>query len=163
MDASTCAFPYTTWFFGNQDHEKLARNDVVISLATQLLTVKDIDVFTTAEYPQFNGHRNTRDLKKYLAEAEEIDLSTLTPENAQRLTAAIEKGKAVLATTIIVEGEAEAAESELYNALAEIGVHEKKDTTKDNVLLFICKTASELIYYFFGPRGFFDPISAMIK
>lgn len=163
VDASTCAFPYTTWFFGNQDHEKLARNDVVISLATQLLIVKDIDVFTTAEYPQFNGHRNTRDLKKYLAEAEEIDLSTLTPENAQRLTDAIEKGKAVLTTTIIVEGEAEAAASELYNALAEIGVHEKKDTTKDNVLLFICKTASELLYYFFGPRGFFDPISAMIK
>lgn len=163
VDASTCAFPYTTWFFGNQDHEKLARNDVVISLATQLLIVKDIDVFTTVEYPQFNGHRNTRDLKKYLAEAEKIDLSTLSDENAQQLTAAIEKGKAILATTIIVEGEAEAAESALYDALAEIGVYEKKDTRMDNALLVLCKTASELLFYFFGPRGFFDPLSEVAR
>lgn len=156
VDASTCAFPYTTWFFGNQDHEKLARNDVVISLATQLLIVKDIDVFTTVEYPQFNGHRNTRDLKKYLAEAEGVDLTTISSENAEQLTAAIEKGKAVLATTIIIEGEAEAATDELYDALCEIGLHEKKDSTVDDILLVVCKTASELLYYLFGPRGFTD-------
>ena len=154
VDASTCAFPYTTWFFGNQDHEKLARNDVVISLAMELLLVKDMDVFTTVEYPQFNGHRNTRDLKKYIAEAEKVDLSTLTPEEAERLTNALADAKAILATTIVVEGEEEAAEEELYNALVEIGVYEKKDTAKDEFLLFACKTTSELLYYLFGPRGF---------
>lgn len=159
VDASTCAFPFTTWFFGNQDHEKLARNDVVISLASELLLVKDIDVFTTIEYPQFNGHRNTRDLKKYIAMAEDVDLTTLSPENAERLTNAIAGAKAILATTIVVEGEEEAAEKELYDALAEIGVVEKKDTKKDEVLLVICRTASELLYYFFGPRGFGDPLS----
>lgn len=154
VDASTGAFPYTTWFFGNQDHEKLARNDVVISLAMELLLVKDMDVFTTVEYPQFNGHRNTRDLKKYIAEAEKVDLSTLTPEEAERLTNALADAKAILATTIVVEGEEEAAEEELYNALVEIGVYEKKDTAKDEFLLFACKTTSELLYYLFGPRGF---------
>ena len=163
VDASTCAFPYTTWFFGNQDHEKLARNDVVISLATELLIVKEMNVFTTVEYPQFNGHRNTRDLKKYIAEAEKIDLSTLSPENAEKLSTALENAKAILATTIVVEGEEEAAEKELYDALAEIGVYEKKDTKKDEILLTICKTASELIYRFFGPRGFFDPISTIFS
>lgn len=160
VDASTCAFPYTTWFFANQDHEKLARNDVVISLATELLLVKEMDVFTTVEYPQFNGHRNTRDLKKYIAEAEKLDLSTLDAENAERISNALADAKAILATTIIVEGEAEVAESELYDALAEIGIYEKKDTTKDDVLLFVCKTASELLYYFFGPRGFGDSKAA---
>ena len=160
VDASTCAFPYTTWFFGNQDHEKLARNDVVISLAMKLLIVKEMDVFTTVEYPQFNGHRNTRDLKKYISEAEKVDLSTLSPENAKRLSAALADAKAILATTIVIEGEEEAAEAELYDALAEIGVYEKKDTAKDDVLLFVCKTASELLYYFFGPRGFGDAKAA---
>ena len=113
-----------------------------------------MDVFTTVEYPQFNGHRNTRDLKKYIAEAEKVDLSTLTPEEAERLSTALANAKAILDTTIVVEGEEEAAEEELYNALAEIGVYEKKDTTKDDALLFVCKTASELLYYLFGPRGF---------
>lgn len=160
VDASTCAFPYTTWFFGNQDHEKLARNDVVISLAMELLIVREMDVFTTVEYPQFNGHRNTRDLKKYIAEAEKVDPSTLSPENAERLSEALADAKAILATTIVIEGEEEAAEAELYDALAEIGVYEKKDTTKDDVLLFVCKTASELLYYFFGPRGFGDAKAA---
>lgn len=154
VDASTCAFPYTTWFFGNQDHEKLARNDVVISLAMKLLIVKEMDVFTTVEYPQFNGHRNTRDLKKYIAEAEKVDLSTLSPEDSERLSKALADAKAILATTIVIEGKEEAAEAELYDALAEIGVYEKKNTAKDDALLFVCKTASELLYYFFGPRGF---------
>ena len=157
VDASTCAFPYTTWFFGNQSHEELAHNDVVISLATDLLVVKDMDVFTTVEYPQFNGHRNTHDLIKYVEEAEAVNLSALSAENAEKLTAALDKAKAILATTIIVEGEAEAAENELYNALVEIGLHEKKDNTKDNILLVVCKTASELVYRYFGPRGFSDP------
>ena len=119
-----------------------------------------MDVFTTVEYPQFNGHRNTRDLKKYIAEAEKVDLSTVSPENAQRISAALADAKAILATTIVVEGEEEAAEEELYNALAEIGIYEKKDTTKDDALLFICKTASEMLYYFFGPRGFSEPRAA---
>ena len=78
----------------------------------------------------------------------------LTPEEAERLTNALADAKAILATTIVVEGEEEAAEEELYNALVEIGVYEKKDTTKDEFLLFACKTTSELLYYLFGPRGF---------
>ena len=114
----------------------------------------DASTCATVEYPQFNGHRNTRDLKKYIAEAEKVDLSTLTPEEAERLSTALANAKAILDTTIVVEGEEEAAEEELYNALAEIGVYEKKDTTKDDALLFVCKTASELLYYLFGPRGF---------
>ena len=116
-----------------------------------------MNVFTTVEYPQFNGHRNTHDLIKYISEAEEVDLSTLSAEDAEKLTAALDRAKAVLATTIIVEGEAEAAENELYNALADIGLREKQDDTMDNILLVVCKTASELIYRYFGPRGFSDP------
>jgi pimeloyl-ACP methyl ester carboxylesterase len=160
VDASTCAFPYTTWFFGNQDHEKLARNDVVISLATQLLVVKEMDVFTTVEYPQFNGHRDTKYLTKYLGEAKEVDLSTLSSSDAQKLTSAIQDAEDILATTIIVEGESEAATQNLYDVLVDIGVYEKEDTTVDDALLVIFRTASEMLYRFFGPRGFSDPKAA---
>lgn len=160
VDASTCAFPYTTWFFGEQSHEELSGNDVVISLAKDLLVVKNMDVFTTVEYPQFNEHRDIRKIRKYLAAAETVDLSALAPETAERLAAAIDGAKNVMSETVVVPSKTDAAEQELFNALVETGVYEPVDTTTNDILLNVCKTASELIYYFFGPRGFSDPISA---
>lgn len=156
VDASTCAFPLTTWFFANQDHEKLARNDVVIRLATEIIIAKDMNVYSTTEYPQFNGHRNSRDLGEYLEFAKTIDQSNLTPEQVQKLQTAIENGERVYAATIIVDGECENAEKQLYDVFVELGLREAKDETLDNILLFVCKLASELLYNFFGPRGFSD-------
>lgn len=158
VDASTCAFPFTTWFFGNQSHEELADNNVVISLAKDMLVVKEMDVFTTAEYPQFNYCKSIKKLNKYLLAAEDVDYSTISAETAKKLNDAIDGANAVIAQTIIKEGDVAAAENALFDALVEAGVYEPVDTTKDDILLTVCKTASELVYYFFGPRGFSDPI-----
>lgn len=156
VDASTCAFPYTTWFFGNQSHEELADNNVVISLAKDMLVVKEMDVFTTAEYPQFNYCKSIKKLNKYLLAAEDVDYSAISAETAQKLNDAIDGANAVIAQTIIKEGDVAAAENALFDALVEAGVYEPVDTTKNDILLTVCKTASELVYYFFGPRGFSD-------
>lgn len=157
VDASTCAFPFTTWFFGGQDHEDIGDNDVVVRLASYILvSSKDINVFSTPDYPQFNGHRMVGDLNGYLNQAQGVDLSTLDTATADRLVKAIDNAKVVLAKTVIVNGEAEAAEDELEQALIQAGVREEEDKTKDNILLFICKALSEALYYFYGPRGFFE-------
>lgn len=156
VDASTCAFPYTTWFFGNQSHEELADNNVVISLAKDMLVVKEMDVFTTAEYPQFNYCKSIKKLNKYLLAVEDVDYSAISAETAQKLNDAIDGANAVIAQTIIKEGDVAAAENALFDALVEAGVYEPVDTTKNDILLTVCKTASELVYYFFGPRGFSD-------
>ena len=157
VDASTCAFPFTTWFFANQDHEKLSYNDVVIRLATEILMAKDMNIYTTPDYPQFNGHRNSSDLADYLEAAKKIDVSSITTEQAHKLNAAIENGEKVLKATIIVDGECEKAEKQLYDVFIEIGIREADNSIKDKVLLVVFKTLSEVIYKFFGPRGFSDP------
>lgn len=158
VDASTCAFPFTTWFFGNQSHEELADNNVVISLAKDMLVVKEMDVFTTVEYPQFNYRKSIKKLNKYLADVENVDYSTISTEAAERLDKAIDGANAVIAQTVIKEGDVAAAETELFNALVDAGVYEPVDTKTNDLLLVVCRTASELVYYLFGPRGFSDPI-----
>lgn len=157
VDASTCAFPKTTWFFGGQDHEAIGGNDVVIRLASLILVSdKTINVFSTPEYPQFNGHRRTDDLADYIEQAEKINPADLDKASADRLTAAIANAKTVLNETIIIEGREEAAEAELIAALVQAGAREEENNTKDKILLGIFKTASEALYYFFGARGFFE-------
>lgn len=157
VDASTCAFPKTTWFFGGQDHESIGCNDVVIRLASVILvSSKDINVFSTPDYPQFNSHRNADDLADYIEQAEKVDVTALDAQTATRLQTALDSAKATLAKTIIVEGEEEAVEAELKAALVQAGAREEEDKTLDNILLVVCRTASEALYYFFGARGFFE-------
>lgn len=156
VDASTCAFPKTTWFFGGQDHEKIGNNDVVVRLASTILVSKDMDVFSTPDYPQFNGHRMSADLAEYVDYAKTLDMSAFDADTAARLQNAIAAGEENLAKTVIIEGETEAAEAELEAALIQAGVRNENDDKLDKVLLFVCKNASEALYCFFGPRGFFE-------
>ncbi|MDD6275256.1 MAG: hypothetical protein PUB20_00280 [Clostridia bacterium] len=163
VDASTAAFPKTTWFFGGQDHEKIGSNDVVIRLATDLLLVEDMDVFTTTEYPQFNGHRNPRELKKLIAEANAVDISNLSETESTILTSALSNANALLEKTIIVDGELETAEARLTEALIAVGAKERESDTLDRILLVVCRTASELILKYWGPRGFTDSFADAVK
>lgn len=156
VDASTCAFPLTTWFFGDQDHEQIGNNDVVVRLASTILVSKNMTVFSTPDYPQFNGHRNTAELKDRVEQAKAVDMTALDSTAATRLQAALDSAEANLAKTVIIAGETEAATAELNAALIEAGAREKEDTLKDDILLFIFKNASELLYRFMGAKGFFE-------
>ncbi len=73
IDASTCAFPQNTWFFDGQYHE-VGRNDVVIKLIGRLINGEiDSVADNSAEFPQFNGNRNTRNLTRWrMGDAEKI-------------------------------------------------------------------------------------------
>ena len=161
VDASTCAFPFTTWYFGGQDHEKIGRNDVVVSLAATILISKNMDIYSTQDYPQFNGHRNTRELKEELKQAQGVDMSTLSAENASALQKAMDAAQANLNTTVIVNGESENVQAQLESELIKIGVMKKEDKTKDTILLKVFRGLSNFLYDYYGPRGFTDKVTTI--
>lgn len=59
--AANSAFPERTWFFNKMSHNDAAYNDVVLSLARDILT-GNVDAVCD-KYPQFNGTRNIKKLK----------------------------------------------------------------------------------------------------
>lgn len=128
VDASTGLLPDHTFYFDGQNHEKTARNDAIISLATRLLATDDIkDVYSTPDYPQFNGRRDPRGLKNtYIPEAKAVDTSTLSAEDAAELKAALEQAEAFVNNTACYDGQQKEVEDRLVAILVKIGAREAK-------------------------------------
>ncbi len=128
VDASTGLLPDHTFYFDGQGHEQTARNDAIISLATELLATDDIkDVYSTPDYPQFNGRRDPRGLKNtYIPEAKAVDTSTLSEEDAAELTAALADAEAFVNSTASYDGQQKEVEDRLINILVKIGAREAK-------------------------------------
>lgn len=58
IDASAGAMPDTTWFYKNMEHEDCAVCENLLKLAGLLISSDEItDVFSSAEFPQFNEYR----------------------------------------------------------------------------------------------------------
>lgn len=128
VDASTGLLPDHTFYFDGQSHEQTARNDAIISLATELLATNNIkDVYSTAAYPQFNGRRDPRDLKNtYIPEAKAVDTSTLSAEDAAELEAAIAQAEAFVNNTACYDGQQKEIEDRLVAILVKVGAREAK-------------------------------------
>lgn len=160
VDASTGALPEHTFYFANQDHEKTARNDVIISLVTALSTLPAgtyPNVREVAGYPQFNEGRNSRDLQNRIRQAKEVDTADLAPEDVQELTAAIAEAEAQMATTVVDAKAFAAAEKRLNAILVKLGVREEKSTFFEDLATVVLRLASKALYECYGPRGFSDP------
>ncbi len=130
IDASTCAFPETTWFYGNQHHE-VGRCDVILKLLGQILVGNVEDVNSSADYPQFNYGRVTRNLTReghLMDQAEEVLANAeglYTEEQIATVKPAYEKAAALLDQKILTPNsaaEAEAMITELNDALACTGL-----------------------------------------
>ncbi len=128
VDASTGLLPDHTFYFDGQGHEQTARNDAIISLATMLLATDDIkDVYSTPDYPQFNGRRDPRALKNtYIPEAKAVDTSALSAEDATELAAALAQAEAFVNSTASYDGQQKEVEERLINILVKIGAREAK-------------------------------------
>ncbi|MCH5191626.1 MAG: hypothetical protein J1F23_05620 [Oscillospiraceae bacterium] len=126
VDASVGAFPDTTFYFKGQNHATTGWDDIIMSLATDIIMLDTIeDVYSDPNYPQFNIGRETAELRNELLPiAREIDPSTLSTEDAAELAAAIAAADDMLSRTIGVEGEAEAVTARLRSILEKIGVVE---------------------------------------
>ncbi len=160
VDASTGAFPESTFYFYNQDHEGTGRNDVIMKLATELLLFNNLtDVWAMPErFPQFNVGRETKGLRNgLLPQAKQVDQSTLSAEDATELQAAIDQCEAMLATTVVVYSEFTDAETRLVNIMIKIGQREApKEDKVSKYATPICKFLSDVLYKYWGPRGFSD-------
>lgn len=130
IDASTCAFPETTWFYGNQHHE-VGRCDVILKLLGQIITNQVSDVNSSADYPQFNYGRVTRNLTRegrLLDQAEEVianEEGLYNQEQIDTVKPVYEEALALLDQKILTENsaaEAEAMITKLNNALACTGL-----------------------------------------
>ncbi len=158
VDASVGLLPDTTFYFDGQNHEKTARNDIIISLATRILATDDIhDVYSTPDYPQFNGSRDTRGLKNnYIPAAKAVDTSTLSPEVAKELTTAIEEAEEYVNGTISYSGQHLDVEQKLINAMVKAGawtIEEKEEPMP------VFSTISLLLYDNFGTDGYSEIVA----
>lgn len=123
VDASTGLLPDTTFYFDGQNHEKTARNDIIISLATKLLATDEItSVYSSKDYPQFNGARDPRGLKNNLIPAAKaVDSSTLSEADAAELAAAIKEAEDFVNGTVCYDGQQDKISARLEAILIKAG------------------------------------------
>lgn len=162
IDASTCYYKETTWYFYQQKHE-LEYNNTALSLALNLATghVTDVDSCSDPNgeyyYPQFNGARNLKPLKWY-----EEDLERFCKETGYVVKAEDEavfaKAYAMKSNTVNDPAKDDAVLDEVNERLIEIGVYEpeKEPEFMDKVLNAGLKGLNDITYLVFGPKGFFD-------
>ena len=163
VDASAGLLPDTTFYFDGQNHEQTARNDIIISLATRLLATDDIkDVYSTPDYPQFNGQRDTRGLKNnYIPTAKSVDTSKLSAEDAQELAAAIAEAEAFVNGTVCYYGQYREIEARLSNILIKIGVWTAEEEEETSTFF---TDLSLWLFDNFGSNGFSElPFTTVIS
>ncbi len=164
IDASTCLFPDTTWFFSQQHHE-VGRNDVVIRLACMILGGAVEDVHSSSLFPQFIETRNTRSLVRsdsgYLFKAVEVlqdTEGTYTAQEKEIVQAAYDKVLTMLADTTSGAAVAEEASNALYDALAEIGIYTPRaeEAPFTSILEWLMKFLNDLVMRSVGGQGYSD-------
>ena len=154
VDASTGLLPDTTFYFDAQNHEKTARNDIIIALATRLLATDDIkNVYSLPnEYPQFSAYRDPRALKNtYIPTAKSIDPATLSAEDAAELAAAIAEAEEFVNGTLCYTGQQKEIEERLINCLVKAGKWTIEEEEEPNTFFI---DASLWLYDHFGTAGF---------
>lgn len=137
VDATTGLLPCTTWYFKGQSHEDLANNDVVLNLATELMTDDNmIDVYSNvATYPQFNNARSIKIFNRNIDLWNKADKSALSADKVAAIENAIADLNALKGETVIDREKWLEAEKALEVALVSAGL--KEDTTPscfENVL-----------------------------
>lgn len=166
IDASTCYFEDTSWYFEGQKHE-LTDNNTALSLAFEIALGNIHSVEDCKDtYPQFNESRFVRRLTRdYLPDAEAIDQSILDDESAAKLNKTIADAKAMMACTINDRDADDAVIDALYNTLVEINtlynIYPDKyqvpqaDPTMDAVET-VLGVVSDILLMIFGEKGFAD-------
>ena len=153
VDASTGLLPDHTFYFDGQGHEQTARNDAIIALATRLLATDDItDVYSTEDFPQFNGRRDPRGLKNnYIPEAKAVDTSTLSAEDAKELAEALAEAEAFVNSTASYDGQQKEVEDRLINILVKVGAREPRVEEEPETFF---TNLSLRLYDIYGANGF---------
>lgn len=129
VDPTTGLLPCTTWFFKGQSHEDLANNDVVLTLATELMTDDNmIDVYSNpVAYPQFNGARSVRYVNRDLALWSTADKSAYSADEIAEIENAIAFINELKNETVIDSEKWLEAQEKLDAALVSAGAKESSE------------------------------------
>lgn len=161
VDLSTSYLPDNTWVFEKQHHE-VGNNSVVLNLAKDIIIDPDSLPNNSApgnKYPMFNGTQYDKKIRKWrLAEAEQVDISLLSPEDADRLQKAVDEAKAVLSSPVADNERAQAATDNLTDILISLGVLDepKKESALMPFIRKCTKALSEKLVEVYGANGFSD-------
>lgn len=166
IDASTCYFEDTSWYFEGQKHE-LTDNNTALSLAFEI-ALGNIHSVEDCEdtYPQFNESRFVRRLTRdYLPDAATIDRSALEAADAARLDKAVADAEAMMARTLNDRDADDEIIFALKDLLIELNVKynlwddryqpEQDDPTMDAVEK-VLGGVSDVLVLIFGKKGFAD-------
>ena len=166
IDASTCYFEDTSWYFEGQKHE-LTDNNTALSLAFEI-ALGNIHSVEDCEdtYPQFNESRFVRRLTRdYLPDAATIDRSALEAADAARLDKAVADAEAMMARTLNDRDADDEIIFALKDLLLELNVKynlwddryqpEQDDPTMDAVEK-VLGGVSDVLVLIFGKKGFAD-------
>jgi len=163
VDASTGILCETTFYFKGQDHEKTARNDVVMRLAIRILTDETfVDVYSDPAYPQFNFARDSRGAINDYNYWKNFDVSSLSEEDAAEFNSALKAlGDAIESTYMPTEDFIAAKnrfEDITYKIVNGTERVEEKPSFFMNLLSKLFKLMSDLMLTLFGGKGFSDII-----
>lgn len=148
VDASAGLLADTTFYFDNQRHDLTQHNDVILKIAFELIAHDDItDVYSDPRFPQFNFGRDVRVIEGLIKQAKDVDVSSLSSEDAAELKAALAQAEADLADT--TSGDLSEAEDRLTAILVKIGVMEAENTSAN-----IFTKISPWLYENYGSNGF---------
>ncbi len=160
VDASTGILCETTFYFKDQDHERTASNDVIIRLATRIISDDDFkNVHSDPAYPQFNYARNTGKLRGLYNAWANKDVSSLPAEQQEALAAALSNAKTALDSTVMPTEDFNAAYNDLKAVADQIQNNGQKEKSNAKFIAFltrILKRFSELLLKYFGGKGFSD-------
>ena len=176
IDITNCPFRDTTWFFHGQYHE-VGRNDVVIALIGRLITGEIKDVDDSADFPQFNGNRNTRNIRRWRLEdaaalitnynnGSTVDIEgnelVCTKADIDELIAAYQECLALLNDTANCEPTAaDAATERIEDAIYRVGHNgelPEEDNSMDTLLTALAGTLDDVVTAIFGPGYGFSEI-----
>lgn len=164
IDASTCLFRDTTWFYYGQNHWCIG-NDAVIQLAllTSIGIIDDVNS-DPQNYPQFNRARDlfkTTDSYMYLAEEVLANAEKYASENIAEVKKAFDELYALYRKTNLnyenSDKEAADAQYRLGLALSKCGVCEEPELkTENSIIKKLFKFASDKLFEKMGKKGYFE-------
>lgn len=164
LDISTTYYPDRTWYFYGQKHELEYNNTAIataIDLALGTITcVADCDNLEEdgVYYPQFNGARNLKKLKRNWIP----DLEKFCEENNYTLSAdqqaVYDEVIAMTERTVNNYDEDNKILDKFYDVLVEIGVYTAPQEQSKASKIFgdLLKKNNDIIYRIFGSKGFGD-------
>ena len=98
-------FPQTTWYFREQDHFSVFDNDVIVSLIGKILSGEIATNTDSAAYPEKNGSRNTKKLRKTLIPKAKIAFAEASADKKAEIQACFDEYEKILAETVIESDE----------------------------------------------------------